>query len=61
MALRVYEGIPMTLSFGKDAEQKTVEFVNINDEDHVSILLELKNEEQETSTIQVTAEVIKEN
>jgi hypothetical protein len=51
----------MTLSFGKNADKKTVEFVNINDDDHVSILLELKNDEQEISTIEVTAEVIKEN
>lgn len=39
VALRVYEGIPMTLSLANGTEDKTVEFVNMNEDDNISILL----------------------
>jgi hypothetical protein len=44
VALRVYEGIPITLSFANGTEDRTVEFVNMKAEDNISILLEIKDQ-----------------
>ncbi len=42
MALRVYEGIPVMLGLGKEVE--TIEFVNTNADDNISVLLEVKED-----------------
>ena len=55
VALRVYEGIPITLSFANGTEDRTVEFVNMNADDNISILLEIKDQNSTPSWIAVSA------
>lgn len=45
----------MTLTFANGTEDKTVEFVNMNADDNVSILLEIKDQNSTPSWIGVTA------
>ena len=48
----------MVLAIGP--ETKTVEFLNINEEDNVSVLLEIRDNPDQSPMIDVTAEVMKE-
>jgi len=53
----LYEGIPITL--GIDKQTRTIEFVNVNSDDNVSLILEVKENIPPEFVLGVSAEVMK--